>query len=144
MAARIAQFAVLIGCGLFWISVAVLTHYVKTNGWESLLTATSSDRASPLLPRDFWILIILAALAFVISVLSMLSSQRSLMIAAGVAALGLIAYTLYIPSEGSFPGFDPFGWSYWLSLAVAIVIALGAVVAAVPGSMSRREPERRQ
>jgi hypothetical protein len=144
MAARIAQLAVLIGCGLFWISVAVLTHYVNTNGGESLLTATSSDRASPLLPRDFWILIVLAALTFVASVLSMLSSQRSLMIAAGVAALGLIAYTLYIPSEGSFPSFDPFGWSYWLSLAVAIVIALGAVVAAVPGSMSRREPERRQ
>ena len=54
----------------------------------------------------------MAALAFVASVLSMLSSQRSLMIAAGVAALGLIAYTLYIPPKGIFPGFDPYGSCY--------------------------------
>jgi hypothetical protein len=73
----------------------------------------------------------MAALAFVASVLSMLSSQRSLMIAAGAASLGIIAYTLCIPTEGILPGFDLYGWSYWLSLAVAIVIALGAVVAAV-------------
>jgi hypothetical protein len=57
-------------------------------------------------------LIVLAALAFAASVLSMLSSQRSLMIAAGVAALGLIAYTLYIPPKGIFPGFDPYGSGY--------------------------------
>lgn len=42
----------------------------------------------------------------------MLSSQRSLMIAAGVAALGLIAYTLYIPPKGIFPGFGPYGSGY--------------------------------
>ena len=54
----------------------------------------------------------MAALAFVASVLSMLSSQRSLMIAAGVAALGLIAYTLYVLPKGIFPGFDPYGSGY--------------------------------
>ena len=47
--------------------MAVLTHYVNNNGGESLLTATSSDPASPLQSRDFWILIALAALVFVAS-----------------------------------------------------------------------------
>jgi hypothetical protein len=140
-AARIAQLAVLIGCGLFWISVTVLTHYVDHKGGETLLTATRSDRASPLQPRDFWILIFLAALAFVASVLSILSSERLLMIPAGVAALGLIVYTLYIPSKGISPGFDPYGWSYWLSLLVAIVMALGAAVAAATRSNAPAEPD---
>ncbi len=67
--------------------MAVLTHYVNNNGGESLLTATSSDPASPLQSRDFWILIALAALVFVASLLSMLSSQRPLMIAAGLATV---------------------------------------------------------
>ena len=144
IAARIAQLAVLIGCGLFWISVTVLTHYVNNNGGESMLTATRSDLASPLQPRDFWILIFLAALALVASVLSILSSERLLMIPAGVAALGLIVYTLYIPSKGISPGFDPYGWSYWLSVSVAIVMALGAVVAAATRSNAPAEPERRR
>jgi hypothetical protein len=71
--------------------VAVLTHYVNNRG-GSLLTATSTiqRRQRP----------------------GMLSSQRSLMIAAGVAALGLIAYTLYIPPKGIFPGFGPYGSGY--------------------------------
>jgi hypothetical protein len=76
-AVRAAQLAILIGCGLFWISVALLTHYVNNNGGESLLKATNNDPASPLHPRDFKILIVLAALAFVITTISMLASRPS-------------------------------------------------------------------
>ncbi len=129
--ARTAQLIILIGCGLFWISVAVLTHYVNNNGGESLLKATNSDPASPLHPRDFKILIVLAAVAVVITVISMLASRPSLMVGAAMASLGLIGYTVYIPSEGTFPGFGSYGSSYWLSLAVAIAIALSAAVAAI-------------
>jgi hypothetical protein len=136
-AVRAAQLAILIGCGLFWISVAVLTHYVNDNGGESLLKATNSDPLSPLLPRDFKILIVLAALTLVITVISMLASQPSLMIVAGIASVGLIGYTVYIPSEGIFPGFSSYGSSYWLSLAVAIAMAVGAAVAALAGSAAR-------
>ena len=132
-AVRVTQLAILIGCGLFWISVALLTHYVNNNGGESLLRATDSDPASPLHPRDFKILIVLTALAFVITIVSMLASRPLLMIGAAIASLGLIGYTVYIPSEGAFPGFSPYGSSYWLSLAVAIAMALSAAVAAVAG-----------
>ena len=128
-----AQLATLIGCGLFGISVGLLTHYVNNNGGESLRKATNSDPASPLHPNDFRILIVLAALAFVITVISMLASRPSLMIGSAIASLGLIGYTLYIPSEGASPGFGTYGSSYWLSLAVAIAVALSATVAAVAG-----------
>ena len=47
--------------------MALLTHYVNNNGGESLLKVTNNDPASPLHPRDFKILIVLAALAFVIT-----------------------------------------------------------------------------
>jgi hypothetical protein len=135
--ARTAQLIILIGCGLFWISVAVLTHYVNNNGGESLLKAMNSDPASPLHPRDFKILIVLAALAVVITVISMLASRPSLMIATAIASLGLIGYTVYIPSEGTFPGFGSYGSSYWLSLAAAIAMALSAAVVAVAGPPTR-------
>ena len=135
--ARAAQLAVLVGCGLFWTSVALLTHYVNNNGGESLLKATNSDPASPLHPRDFTILIVLTAIAFVITIISMLASRPSLMIGAAIASLGLIGYTVHIPSEGAFPGFGPYGSSYWLSLAVAIAMALSAAVAAVAGLATR-------
>ncbi len=48
-----AQLAILTGCVTFWASVALLTHYVNDTGGETLLTATNSDPASPLHPRDF-------------------------------------------------------------------------------------------
>jgi hypothetical protein len=133
IAVRAAQLAILVGCGLFWISVALLTHYVSDNGGESLLKAANADPASPLHPRDFKILIVLAAVAFVITVISMLASRPTLMIGAAIASLGLIGYTVYIPSEGIFPGDGSYGSSYWLSLAVAIALALSTAVAAVAG-----------
>ena len=132
-----AQLAILIGCGLFWISVALLTHYVNNNGGESLLKATNNDPASPLHPRDFTILIVLATLAFVITIIGMLASRPSLMIGVVIASLGLIGYTVYIPSEGAFPGFSPYGSSYWLSLAVAIAMAVSAAVATVARPAAR-------
>jgi hypothetical protein len=137
LVARAAQLTVLVSCGLFGISVALLTHYVNNNGGESLLKATSSDPASPLHPGDFKILVVLAALAFVITIISMLASRPSLMFGAAIAALGLIGYTVHIPSEGTFPGFGPYGSSYWFSLAVAIAMALTAGVAAVARRATR-------
>jgi hypothetical protein len=130
-AVRAAQFAILIGAVLFCASVALLTHYVNNNGGESLLTATGSDPASPLHPRDFNIVIVFAALAFVLTVIGMFASRRPFMTGAAIASAILIGYTVYIPSEGAFPGFGSYGSSYWLSLALAVAMALSAAAAAI-------------
>jgi hypothetical protein len=130
IAARTAQLAILIGAVSFSISVAMLRHYLNSNGGESLLTATT-DPASPVHPRDFKILIVLAGLALLITLISMIASRPRLTIGAAIASAGLIGYTVYIPSKGAFPGFGPYGSSYWISLAVAIAMALSALVAAI-------------
>jgi hypothetical protein len=135
--ARAAQVTVLIGGGLFWMSVALLTHYVSSNGGESLLKAANSDPASPLHPLDFKILIVLAALALIFTIISMLADRPALMIGTVITSLGLVGYTVQIPSEGAFPGFSPYGSSYWLSLGAAIAMALSAAVAAVAGLAAR-------
>ena len=138
---RAAQFAILICCVLFWISVTLLPGYVKDHGGETLLKAANSDPASPLHPHDFKILIVLVALAFVLTVIGILGSRPSLATGTGLAALGLIGYTVYLPAQGSFPGFGSYGPSYWLSLAVAIAITLSATAAVVAGSRRlRRAP----
>ena len=59
------------------------------------------------------------------------------MIGTAIASLGLIGYTVYLPSEGAYPGFGPYGSSYWLSLAVAIAMTLSAAAAAVAGPATR-------
>ena len=48
-----------------------------------------------------------------------------------------VGYTLYIPAIGRSPGFAPYGTSYWLSLAAAVVMAVGAAAAGVR-SVARR------
>jgi hypothetical protein len=134
-AARLGQFFALIGAIVFTASVTVLTGYVDNGtGSKSLLQATNGDLASPLYPKDFWILIGLATLAFVTTVMSMRMYKRSLMICATAASAGLIGYTLHIPQIGLLPGFGPYGSAYWLSLVAAIAMALGAGAAAVARS----------
>jgi hypothetical protein len=130
-AAAVGQFIVLTGAVVFTASVTLLTDYVNNGtGGKSLLHATSGDPASPLYPHDFRILIGLVALVFVAAVVSIRLYNRLLMIGAAIASLVLIWYTVHIPSKGSFPGFGPYGSSYWLSLAAAVAITLGAGVAA--------------
>jgi serine/threonine protein kinase len=146
-AARVGQLAVLAGGIVFLASVTVLNEYVNNGtGWKSLLEATHGDVASPLFPINFWVPIALLALVFVISAMSMTVYKRSLMISAAIASLGLVGYTLYIPTKGSSPGFGPYGSSYWLSAAAALAMVLGAVVAAVArsDSPSRVEPINRR
>ena len=134
-AARIGQFLALIGAIVFTASVTVLTSYTDNGtGGKSLWQATHGDLASPLYPKDFWILTGLVALAFVATFMSLRTYKRSFMIGAAAASAGLIAYTLYIPRIGNFPGFGPYGSAYWLSLIAAIAMALGAGVAAVARS----------
>ena len=134
-AARIGQFLALIGAIVFTASVTVLTSYVDNGtGGKSLWQATHGDLASPLYPKNFWILIGLVALAFVATFMSLRTYKRSFMIGAAAASAGLIAYTLYIPRIGHFPGFGPYGSAYWISLIAAIAMALGAGVAAVTRS----------
>ena len=69
------------------------------------------------------------------------------MIGTVLAALGLIAYTLHIPSKGASPGFHPYGSSYWVSVGAAVVMLLGAAVAlaarAKPPARSGRPPGTR-
>jgi hypothetical protein len=120
---------------VFTASVTVLTGYVDNGtGGKSLLQATNGDLASPLYPKDFWILIGLVAFAFVATLMSLRTYKRPFMIGAVAASAGLIGYTLHIPQIGLSPGFGPYGSAYWLSLAAAGAIALGAIVAAVARS----------
>jgi serine/threonine protein kinase len=124
------QLIALVGGLVFIASVTLLTHYANNGtGWKSLWQATHGDLASPLYPDDFWIPVALAALALVCTAISAGVRRRLVMIGAALGAAGLIGYTLYIPSEGSSPGFQPYGSSYWLSLAATITMLIGAAVA---------------
>jgi serine/threonine protein kinase len=124
------QLIVLAGGLVFIASVTVLTHYANNgNGWKSLWQATHGDLASPLYPDDFWIPVALVTLALIFTAISASTRKRLVMIGAAIAALGLIGYTLHIPSTGASPGFQPYGSSYWLSLAATITMVIGAAVA---------------
>jgi hypothetical protein len=120
-----------LACGaVFLASVTLLTSYYRDPGGKSLLQATNGDPNSPLYPPDFWIPVALIALVLIFTVISLRVPGRSLMVCATVAALGLVGYTLYIPTKGAAPGFGLYGSSYWLSLAAAAVTAIVAAAAA--------------
>ena len=70
----------------------------------------------------------LAAAGLVFTAISAGTRGRLAMIGTALASLGLIAYTLHIPSTGASPGFQPYGSSYWISLGAAILIVIGAAV----------------
>ena len=127
---RAGQLIAAVGGVLFIASVTVLTKYTNNGtGWKSLWQATHGDLASPLYQADFWIPAGLAAAGLVFTAISAGTRSRLAMIGTALASLGLIAYTLHIPSKGAHPGFQAYGSSYWLSLGAAIVIVLGAAVA---------------
>jgi serine/threonine protein kinase len=135
------QLIVLIGGLVFIASVTLLTHYVNNGtGWKSLWQATHGDLASPLYGNDFWIPVALVALVLIFTAISAGARSRLVMIGAAVAALGLIGYTLHTPSKGSSPGFQPYGSSYWLSLAATITIVIGAAVALAARSRAPDPP----
>ncbi|HKA97635.1 MAG TPA: protein kinase [Streptosporangiaceae bacterium] len=142
------QLIAVIGSLLFIASVALLTHYVNNGtGWKSLWQATHGDLASPLYSNDFWIPVGLAALVFIFTAISAILHKRLVMIGTAVASVGLIGYVLYIPSQGSSPGFQPYGSSYWLSLAATITMVIGAALALAARSRApgpRRSPRGTQ
>ena len=120
----------LVGGLVFAASVTLLTSYANNGtGWKSLWQATHGDLASPLYPEDFWIPVALVALALIFTAIGAITRTRLIMIGTAVASVGLLGYTLYIPSTGASPGFQPYGSSYWLSLAAAITMVIGAAVA---------------
>lgn len=129
----------ILACSAFFLAaVTLLTSYYHDPGGKSLLQAATKDPNSPLLPQDFWILVALAVLVIVVTVMSLGVPGRTLMAGATAAALGLVGYSLYLPTRGISPGFGPFGSSYWLSLAAAAVItALAAGAAASARSRPR-------
>jgi predicted Ser/Thr protein kinase len=139
------QLTVLAGTLGFTASVTLLTHYANYGtGWKSLWQSTHGDQASPLYPANFWIPVALAALALIFTAIGAGTRKRLIMIGTAVAAVGLLGYTLHIPSTGASPGFQPYGSSYWLSLAAAITMVMGAAVAVAarsrapdPGGSSR-------
>jgi serine/threonine protein kinase len=123
------QLIVLAGGLVFIVSVTLLTHYANNGtGWKSLWQATHGDLASPLYGNDFWIPVALVTLALIFTTISASTRKPLVMIGAAVAALGLIGYTLHIPSTGASPGFQPYGSSYWLSLAAIITMVIGAAI----------------
>jgi len=131
---RAGQLIAVAGGLVFIASVTVLTRYSNTgNGWKSLWQATHGDLSSPLYQADFWILVGLAALGLVFTAISAGTRGRLAMIGTAAAALGLVAYTLHIPSKGASPGFQAFGSSYWLSLGAAALMVLGAASPSPPG-----------
>ncbi len=120
------------GCLAFLAAVTVLHSYVNNGtGWKTLWEATHGDVASPLYPREFWISVALAAFVLIGTLVTIPARSRFPMTVVTLAALGLIGYTVYLPTVGSSPGFSPYGTSYWLSLAAAAVMALGAAAAAI-------------
>ena len=138
---RFGQLIAAAGGLVFLASVTVLARYVNNGtGWKSLWQATHGDLASPLYQNDFWIPAVLAALGLVLTAISAGTRSRLAMVGTALASLGLIGYTLHIPSTGSSPGFQPYGPSYWLSLGAAIVMVLGAAVAL---ASRRRAPDPR-
>jgi hypothetical protein len=129
---RVPKLTALAGAVLFLVSVTLLTSYVNNGtGPRSLFQATHGDPASPLYPRDFRIVIGLLAVMVVLTAVSLLTAGRWAIVGATAAAVGLIGYTLYIPSIGRAPGFSPYGSSYWISLVAAVVMALAAGIGAV-------------
>jgi len=119
-------------------SVTVLTHYVNNGtGWKSLWQATHGDLASPLYQIDFWIPAGLAVLALAFTAISAILRKRLPMIGTTLASVGLIVYTLRIPSKGSHPGFGPYGSSYWLSVAACFTVLIGAAIALAARSRAR-------
>jgi hypothetical protein len=129
---RVPKLTALAGAVLFLLSVTLLTSYVDNGtGPRSLFQATHGDLASPLYPHDFLIVIGLLAVMVVFTAVSLLTAGRWAMVGATAAAVGLIGYTLYIPSIGRAPGLGPYGSSYWISLAAAVVMALAAGVGAI-------------
>jgi serine/threonine-protein kinase len=127
---RAGQLIAAVGGLLFIASVTVLTNYINNGtGGKSLWQATHGDLASPLYQADFWIPVALAAIGVVFTAISAGTHGRLAMIGTAAASLGLIAYTLHIPSKGTSPGFHPYGSSYWLSLGAAVLMVIGAAVA---------------
>src|SRR5437762_1440371 len=107
------QLIVLAGGLVFIASVTLLTHYATYGtGWKSLWQSTYGDQASPLYPKDFWIPVALVALALIFTAISAGTHKRLIMIGTAAASVGLLGYTLYIPSAGASPGFQPYGSSY--------------------------------
>jgi Protein kinase domain len=118
------------GCLVFLISLTVLHRYVNNGtGWKSLWEATHGDIASPLYAKDFWIPAALAAFVLIGTAVTVPARTGFWMAVVTVAALASIGYTLYMPAMGRSPGFAPYGTSYWLSLAAAVVMAAGAAAA---------------
>jgi serine/threonine protein kinase len=126
---RAGQLIAVVGGLVFIASVTVLTRYTNNGtGWKSLWQATHGDLASPLYQADFWIPAGLAAAGLVFTAISAGTRSRLAMVGTALASLGLIAYTLHIPSTGASPGFQPYGSSYWISLGAAILMVIGAAV----------------
>ncbi len=125
------KLAALAGSVIFLASVALFSNYInKTPGSPvSLYQAARYDYWS-LHDQNFWTVIILLALIFALTIISFTVADRPLMAGAALTALGLAGYTLYIPTIGS-GGFSAYGSSYWASLVAAVVMALGAGLAAV-------------
>ncbi len=127
-----------VGCLVFLVSLTVLHRYVNNGtGWKSLWEATHGDVASPLYARDFWIPAALAAFVVIGTILTVPARTSFGMGVVTVAALASISYTLYIPTIGRSPGFAPYGTSYWLSLAAAVVMAVGAAAAGLRSGARR-------
>jgi hypothetical protein len=123
----VGRLAAAAGCLVFLASVTVLHNYVNNGGgWKSLWEATHGDITSPLYARNFWIPVALATFVLLGTAATIRVRKRLVMGTVTVAALGLACYTLYIPTIGASPGFGPYGVDYWLSLAAAAVMTLGA------------------
>ncbi len=132
------QLIAVIGGLAYIASATVLKNYVDNGtGWKSLWQATHGDLASPLYQNDFWIPVALAALALVFTAISAGVRGRLPMVGTAIASLGLIGYTLRIPSKGAAPGFHPYGSSYWLSVAAAGIVLIGAAIALAARSRAR-------
>jgi serine/threonine protein kinase len=137
------QLVILTGALVFIASVTLVTEYTNKDaaGWTSLWRATHGDPVSPLSQTNFWISLALVAAVLAFTAISAGTHKRLVMIGALAASLGLIGYTLYLPAVGS-AGFRSYGSSYWLSLAAAIAMMIGAGAALTAPGRRRSPPAR--
>jgi hypothetical protein len=120
------------GSLIFLASIALFSNYTNKapDGPVSLLQAAGSDLFSPLHYQNFWTVTALLALVSVLTVISFTAMDLPLMAGATLTALGLVGYTLYIPTI-QLAGFTAYGSSYWASLVAAVLMASGAGLAAI-------------
>lgn len=157
--ATVAQLTTLAAGVVLLVALLLFHDFLRYGpGWDTLWRATKhgGDAASPLLPADFYSIMVPAAAAAILAAAGLRISQRALPIAISVLGAVVLAQLLALPAldeslrEGLGIGTvyhtpaTSVGAGWWLALVAAAVVTLGGGVTvalrsdrAVPPSASK-------